>query len=133
VLPVAIQCITASEAGAGVDIIEHPEAELHPRAHTGIADLIVSHLPGLERPVIVETHSEVLLLRVRRKVAEDALKPEDVAIYWVGRDDETGDASVQKVEISESGDVSNWPEGVFQEDYEEVVAIRREARRRGRQ
>lgn len=132
VLPVAIQCITAANAGSGVDILEHPEAELHPRAHSAIADLIVSHLPGRERPVIVETHSEVLLLRVRRKVAEDQLRPEDVAIYWVGRDDETGSASVQKVEISASGDVSNWPEGVFQEDYEEVVAIRREARRRGK-
>jgi predicted ATPase len=133
VLPVVIQCITASEAGAGVDILEHPEAELHPRAHARIADLIVSRLPGPEHPVIVETHSEVLLLRVRRKVAEDVLKPEDVAIYWVDRDDQTGNATVQKVDIDSNGDVSNWPEGVFQEDYEEVVAIRREARRRSRQ
>lgn len=131
VLPVVVQSITAAEAGPGVDILEHPEAELHPRAHSGIADLIVKHLPGHERPVIVETHSEVLLLRIRRKVAEGALNPEDVAIYWIGRDAATGSAKVQKVEISASGEVSNWPEGVFQEDYEEVVAIRREARRRG--
>jgi hypothetical protein len=131
VLPVAIHCMTAAGLTPGVDILEHPEAELHPRAHSAIADLIVAHLPGHARPVVVETHSEVLLLRVRRKVAEGVLNPDDVAIYWIDRDDEEGSAAVQKVEINESGDVSNWPEGVFQEDYEEVVAIRRAARHRG--
>ncbi len=131
VLPVVIQCITAKEAGPGVDILEHPEAELHPRAHTAIADLIVARRPGHVRPIIVETHSEVLMLRIRRKVAEGTLNPDDMAIYWVGLDDEAGSVSVQKVEINKSGDVSNWPEGVFQEDYEEVVAIRRAARQRG--
>ena len=133
VLPVVIQSITAAEAGAGVDILEHPEAELHPRAHGGIADLIVSRLPGHERPLIVETHSEVLLLRIRRNVVEEKLNRDDVAIYWIGRNEEAESATIRKVEIDANGEVINWPEGVFQEDYEEVVAIRREARRRAKQ
>lgn len=133
VLPVAVQCFTAKDAGPGVDILEHPEAELHPQAHAGVAELIVEYLQGPIRPVILETHSEVLLLRVRRKVAEGKLNPDDLAIYWINRDESLDSAVVRRVEVTRGGEVSNWPEGVFLEDYEEVIAIRREARRRGQQ
>jgi len=132
VLSVAVQCAARTRAGAGVDVIEYPEAGLHPGAHAAVADLIVERLRGPSRPMVVETHSEVLLLRLRRRIVEQRLRPEDVAIYFVGRDDDTGSAGVHRTEITASGDVSNWPGGVFEEDYEEVVAIRREARRRGK-
>lgn len=133
VLPVAVQCMTANEQGPGVDIVEHPEAELHPRAHASVADLLIDHLPGRIRPVVIETHSEVLLLRIRRRVAQGRLDPEDVAIYWVYRDEEIGSAALRPVKITPDGEVTDWPEGVFLEDYEEVVAIRQAARQRGDQ
>ena len=131
VLPVAVQCITAHEQGPGVDIIEHPEAELHPSAHASIADLLIDHLPGRVRPAIIETHSEVLLLRIRHRVAQGRLDPEDVMIYWVYRDEEIGSAALRPVKITPAGEVTDWPEGVFLENYEEVVAIRQAARQRG--
>jgi hypothetical protein len=131
VLPVAIQLLTAKDAGPGVDIIEHPEGELHPHVHAEVADLIVEHLSGTTRPLVVETHSEVLLLRLRRKVAEGALSAKDLAIYWIDRDEDLGSALVRRIEITAGGEVLNWPDGVFQESYEEVMAIRRAARTRG--
>ena len=34
------------------------------------------------------------------------------------------------IEITEAGEITDWPEGVFYEDYEEILAIRRAARSR---
>ena len=73
VLPVAVTALTARGAGPGVDVIEHPEAELHPAAHADIAELLFENLPGPARPLIIETHSEMILLRARRWVAEGRL------------------------------------------------------------
>ena len=124
VLPVAVTALTAANSGPGVDIIEHPEAELHPAAHAHVADLLIGNLAGRARPMIIETHSEMLLLRARRWIAERRLPSTDVLVYWV--DVEPGRGSiVRKIRIDEHGDMDHWPDGVFIEDYDEILAIRR--------
>ncbi len=127
VLPVAVAVLTAPNAGPGVEIIEHPEAELHPAAHAHVAELLLANLPGPARPVIVETHSEMLLLRARRWIAERRLTPDQVLVYWVSREPDRG-STLQKIRITEHGDMDSWPQDVFIEDYEEILAIRRAAR-----
>ena len=127
-LPVVVAVLTAANEGPGVDVIEHPEAELHPAAHAAIAELLLSCLPGPERPVIVETHSEMLLLRARRWIAEGRLSPDQVLIYWINRDFERG-SMIRKIRITEDGGVDGWPDDVFIETYEEVLAIRRAGRK----
>lgn len=127
VLPVVVAALTANRAGPGVDIIEHPEAKLYPAAHAEVAELFLSSLSGSVRPVIVETHSEMVLLRARRWIAEGRLPSDHVLVYWV--DTEPGNGAVlQKISINERGEMSTWPHGVFIEDYEEILAIRRAAR-----
>ena len=116
-------------AGPGVDIIEHPEAELHPAAHAEIAELLLGHLAGPERPLIVETHSEMILLRARRWVAEGKLPAGHVLVYWIHTEPGRG-SLLQKIGIRENGEMETWPDGVFIEDYEEILAIRRAARGR---
>ena len=85
VLPVAVTALFARRAGSGVDIIERPEAELHPAAHADIAELLLENLAGPARPLIVETHSEMILLRARRWVAERRLPAGHVLVYWFTR------------------------------------------------
>lgn len=129
VLPVAVTALTAGKAGPGVDVVEHPEAELHPAAHADIAELLLENLPGSKRPLVIETHSEMVLLRARRWVAEGRLPAGNVLVYWVHV--EPGRGSVlRRIEVNENGELSSWPDGVFIEDYEEVLAIRRAARRK---
>ena len=130
-LPVVVTALTAGSAGPGVDIIEHPEAELHPAAHAEIAEVLLGHLAGAARPLIVETHSEMLVLRARRRVAEGRLRAEDVVVYWVHPRAEGPGSALRKIRIREDGRVDGWPDGVFIEDYEEILAIRRAARERG--
>ena len=130
VLPVVVTALTARKAGPGVDVIEHPEAELHPAAHADIAELLLDNLAGSSRPMVVETHSEMVLLRARRWVAEGRLPAEDLLVYWVHA--ERGRGSIlRKIKINESGEMDSWPDGVFIEDYEEILAIRRAARLKG--
>ena len=124
VLPVAVTALTASNSGWGVDVIEHPEAELHPAAHGAIAELLIGHLAGAARPMIIETHSEMVLLRARRWIAEGKLPAESVLLYWIDVEPERG-STLRKIRINERGDMDSWPEGVFIEDYEEILAIRR--------
>ena len=130
VLPVVVTALTARAAGPGVDVIEHPEAELHPAAHADIAELLLDNLAGPARPLIVETHSEMVLLRARRWIAEGRLPADDVLVYWVHTEPGRG-SCLQKIRIGESGDMDSWPDGVFIEDYEEILAIRRAVRQRG--
>lgn len=127
VLPVATMLSSSAGLDAGLDVIEHPEAELHPGAHGHVAEMLLSHVVGAARPIVVETHSEMILLRVRRWVAERKVNPEDIGIYWVEADRDHG-SRLRRIAITDDGQVREWPEGVFYEDYEEVLAIRRAAR-----
>ena len=129
VLPVAVMALTARSAGPGVDIVEHPEAELHPAAHGEIAELLIEHRAGSDRPLIIETHSEMVLLRARRWIAEGRMPAEDVVVYWIEAQPGRG-SILQRILIDERGEMERWPDGVFIEDYEEILAIRRAARAR---
>ena len=130
VLPVVAAALSAGRAGPGADVIEHPEAGLHPAAHAAVAELLLANLAGPARPLIVETHSEMVLLRARRWVAEGRLPAGHVLVYWIHADPEHG-STLEKIRIRENGDMETWPDGVFTEDYEEILAIRRAARGKG--
>ncbi len=127
VLPVVVTALSAAKAGPGVDVIEHPEAELHPAAHSEIAELLLDNIVGPVRPMVVETHSEMILLRTRRWVAEGRLPADKVLVYWIQAAPGRGSV-LRKIQITENGDMESWPDGVFIEDYDEIMAIRRAAR-----
>ena len=127
VLPVVIAALSARGAGPGADVIEHPEAELHPAAHADVAELLLANLAGAARPLIVETHSEMVLLRARRWVAEGRLPAGHVLVYWIHADPARGSV-LEKIGIRDNGEMETWPDGVFIEDYEEILAIQRAAR-----
>lgn len=63
-------------------LIEQPEIHLHPKAQLTLGDLFVSAVNESPRTFIIETHSELILARVLRNIAEKKIKKEDVAIYY---------------------------------------------------
>lgn len=128
VLPVAVTALKARRMGPGVDIIELPEAGLHPASQADVAELFAKNLPGFSRPVIIETHSEMILLRIRRLIVEGKLPSDHVIVYWIYNKSGYG-SKLQQIKITDEGAMSSWPEGVFYEDYEEILATRRAARR----
>jgi predicted ATPase len=123
VLPILVQsAIDRLQGRAGsppLQIIEEPEMHLHPAAHAELADLYLRTAKETGTRFLVETHSETLLLRLRRRIAEGDYSPEDVAVYVVDQKD--GVSTVRRVDIDALGNLSDeWPEGYFSQDYHEV-------------
>jgi predicted ATPase len=104
-------------------ILEQPELHLHPFAHTGIAELLVAAM-DTKRSILVETHSDTLLLRIRRAIAEQRISHKLVRLYYVERNPD-GSSISKAIELNDRGTPSWWPRGIFSEDQEEYQAIRR--------
>lgn len=97
--------------------LEHPELHLHPDAHANLADLfcgVISNNPGCR--ILVETHSENLLLGLQLALANGDLSPDQLAIHWV-RGSDTG-AMVELVELDEGARPisNNWPVDVYRKN-----------------
>jgi AAA ATPase domain/Protein of unknown function (DUF3696) len=103
-----------------LEIIEQPELHLHPAAHGALADLYLTAVKRSNVRFLIETHSETLLLRLRRRIAE-GLDPDTVAIYFV--EHRGSAATVRRIKVDGDGNLDYWPEGVFSEDYEEARAL----------
>lgn len=130
VLPiVAHQLWRARSKDHFLDIVEQPELHLHSAAQAPLADLYVNSAVRGGGQVIVETNSEAVLLRVQRRVAEGVIPANMVAIYFVESDYEG--SVLRRINMDANGDLDWWPEGVFDENFREVAAIRRAQRRKG--
>jgi predicted ATPase len=131
VLPVLVQCYAGGSQR--VILLEQPELHLHPRAQADLGDLLLDALSEGHR-FLIETHSEHLLLRLRRRIAETTVRPsseverkpqrDQLGLYFVERQDNR--SVVSAVEVNELGQIPDPPKGFvrfFSDDYEEVMAI----------
>lgn len=115
VLPVVVECFYVP--ARSVVIFEQPEIHLHPAVQAELADLFIDAIRakegGTDRNIqfIIESHSEHLLRRLQRRIAEGALAPEDAALYFV--DAAGGEARIAELEMDEYGRIRNWPENFF--------------------
>ena len=105
-------------------IIEQPELHLHPAAHGSLAELFAMSAKDSLNHFLIETHSQNFILRLRRLVAEDKIKYDNIVIYSVEYNSETNSSDLIKITINERGEVSYWPENVFSETLDETIAIR---------
>ncbi len=108
--------------------IEEPELHLHPAAHGALADLVVAAANRRDsNQILIETHSENFLLRLRRRVAEGLLRPEQLRLLWFEQTAKEGSV-VRQIDVREDGSVGSWPRGIFAEDLQEVQGIIRAGR-----
>jgi hypothetical protein len=130
VLPVVVHQLWRQRPGSGTffDVVEQPELHLHAAAQAPLADLFIDTALQGRGSVLVETHAEPILLRVQRRVAEGVLPPNRVALYFI--DVTPGGSWVRPISLRPNGEVDWWPNGVFEEDFQEVAAMSRAQRRR---
>mgnify|MGYP000883415330 CR=1 FL=1 len=165
VLPIIIQCLLAEREA--LVIIEQPELHLHPRAQAQLADLLIevatrgeqlaeqrkaagqslptqTELKSLRVRFLIETHSEHILLRLRRHIVEETLSitqiqkdvqptaagellgldEEQLRAYFVEFSDSK--SSVEPILINRLGQYEKQPSGFrrfFSDDYDQVMAI----------
>ena len=116
VLPV-ITLLYYVEPGSTV-ILEQPEIHLHPLAQAGLADLIVNVATHRNVQVILESHSEHLLLRLQRRIAEGLISQSDVSLYFC--DAEKGTSRLSELELDLLGRITNWPPKFMGDAFEET-------------
>jgi len=101
-------------------ILEQPEIHLHPLAQSGLADLIIQAATHRNVQVILESHSEHLLLRLQRRIAEEAIKPADVKLYFC--DAPKGTSTLTPLDVDLYGNIRNWPDKFMGDAFNEVAA-----------
>lgn len=120
VLPLIIQAVAAPHDS--LTIAEQPEIHLNPRLQCILADLFVEMATSGHR-VLVETHSEHLIVSLRRLVAEGKIDPSQVGLYFVEKD--KGVSSIREIPIQANGgiDRQSWPSGFFEDGLREALAL----------
>ncbi len=124
VLPVIVECFYIPRRT--IAIVEQPELHLHPRVQSDVADLFVDAVRAQENGAprdcqfLVESHSEHFLRRLQRLIAEERLRPEEAALYFV--ETVRGQARVRELEVDAFGNILNWPEGFFGDEMGDLLA-----------
>ena len=110
--------------------IEQPEIHLHPALQAELGDVFLeSALGGDGNTLVIESHSEHLLLRIMRRMRETSagklpdgipeVRPEDVMVLFVEPDREQ--SLIREMPLNEHGElVKAWPGGFFEEGLREI-------------
>lgn len=131
-IPVIVGCLRSQQ---GILAIEQPELHVHPAIQVGLGDLFIQavqtreSIVGAGKTLLVETHSEHIMLRLLRRIRETTenevppgvigLSPEDLSVIYV----ESGDEGVRfrPLRVDRAGEfIDRWPKGFFEERAEEL-------------
>jgi predicted ATPase len=80
----------------------------------------VTGLEDIYNQVIVETHSEHLLLRLQRRIREGKIRNTNVSVLYVDPLPD-GSSIIRTIRLDEDGSmIDEWPGGFFEERYNEM-------------
>ena len=108
---------------SGLKFIQQPELHLHPKLQGRLADVFIDAIKHTSGPLIIETHSEHLLLRLLRRIRQTTkgktsvytLNPDQLAVYYFDGEIGGGTIVTQQL-VTPLGDFYNdWPKGFFNE------------------
>jgi predicted ATPase len=121
-LPVVVAALIA--APGSVLVVENPEAHLHPAGQSAIGRFLVT-LAAAGVQTIIETHSDHVVNGIRLAVAEQHILPApDAVIHFLGPEGES------RIEVSETGALSEWPRGFFDQVEFDLAQLSRISRPR---
>lgn len=132
VLPIVVMCMLARPSA--LLIFEQPELHLHPRVQQRLADFFLA-TAQVGKQCVIETHSEYLIDRIRRRVAEAESNSvlNLVGMYFTEKT--AGRTSCRSISLTEYGALNEWPRDFFdqtQAETERILIAASEKRRRAR-
>lgn len=124
--------VAAQDSRAGMTLVEQPELHVHPAMQVGLGDLFINSATrdGNRRAMLVETHSEHLILRLLRRIRETtdhelpegtpAFTQEMICVQYV---EGTADGvKVRRLRVDDRGEFKDpWPKGFFHERMRELL------------
>ena len=90
-------------------LLQQPEVHLHPKAQAALGSMIKDWVSKSKKTVVVETHSDYLVDRLRLEVKRDHLKESDVKIFFLEKKGTL--TKLHALEIDAQGNVLNAPDG----------------------
>lgn len=123
------QCLPVFVQGAMMSpysslIVEQPEAQLHPTAQLGLGNFFADLWNKRNVGSIIETHSENIILRLRRLIAKGELQPEDVSIAFFDFDNTSKQPIIKELNINKDGSMEKGlPMEFFGKNLEEFLEM----------
>ncbi len=118
VLPVLVLCYYVPEGS--ILILEQPEAHLHPKVQSELADLLIEVVKERQLQIILESHSEHLLIRLMRRIAEEQISADDTVFYFCEMKE--GVSEIERLNVDDYGNITNWPQNFFGDEMGDLAA-----------
>lgn len=124
ILPFIAQIL--SEKPSLTYIVQELENNWHPKYQAALIELVAKNMKEsqdlfgnyMAKSFILETHSELFVLQLKRLVQKGILKPEDVSINLVERN-KKGNSEIHNIPVNTQGGFEKkWPGGFFTERME---------------
>ena len=125
-LPVLVLCYYAPKGSTL--ILEQPGIHLHPKAQADLVDLLIEVVTERKLQILVESHSEHLLNRLQRRIAEEKISVDKTALYFCRNDE--GVSTIERLKMDEFGNIANWPENFFGDEMGDLFAMTKAQRER---
>ncbi len=126
ILPVLVLCFYVPE-GSTI-ILEQPEIHLHPAIQSGLADVLIDAWKTRKVQILLESHSEHVLHRLQRRIAEEDISKDDVGLFFCSAGGRSSE--ITPLELDPYGNISNWPKDFFGDQFGEIAAMSDAALRR---
>ena len=128
VLPVLVQAYYAKPNST--ILFEQPEIHLHPRVQADLAEVFVDASSRGDVQFLIESHSEHLLRRLQRLVAEEKVPHDHVALYVC--DSQAGRSEIEPLKLDPYGNITNWPKDFFGDTMADLLAMTEAAAKRSK-
>jgi predicted ATPase len=122
--------------------IEQPETHLHPKMQGNLADFFIETISStwdyelesrddwpdpdlfyksqITKQWLIETHSEALLRRVKRRIREGVISKDKISVMCICKRADNSSVVVT-IHLDDEGDfISEWPGGFFEEDFDDM-------------
>lgn len=121
ILPIIVEGIRLPKKGTL--ILEQPEIHLHPNIQALLFEFLYS-LTLLGKKIIVETHSDHFITRMRRRIAEDQRKMvnKNINLYFI--ENKEGYADIVRLSLDRDANLDYWPNGFCDKidmDYQKLL------------